>query len=153
VTVQYATPLDHAWLLMQRHRIKALPVVDSHRRILGIVTRADFMRHADVELHRTLGEKLRAFLKQTTTLHTDKPEVVGQIMASQVRVASADRHIIELVPIFSHDGHHHIPIIDADRRLVGIITESDFVRALYRMVDMPHYASLSSEPKREAATG
>ncbi|MFL6575760.1 MAG: CBS domain-containing protein, partial [Povalibacter sp.] len=30
---------------------------------------------------------------------------------------------------------HHIPIIDADKRLVGVITQSDFVRALYRTVD------------------
>lgn len=35
---------------------------------------------------------------------------------------------------FSEGGHHHIPIIDAEKRLVGIITESDFVRALYRSV-------------------
>jgi len=40
--------------------------------------------------------------------------------------------VSELVPLFSEGGHHHIPIIDADKRLVGIITESDVVRALYR---------------------
>ncbi len=135
ITVQYATPLQEAWLDMRRHRIKALPVVDKHMRILGIVTLADFMRHANIETHGTLREKLHALIKQTTTVHTTKPEVVGQIMTSHVRVASADRHIIDLAPIFSEDGHHHIPIIDADRRLVGIITESDFVRALYRTVE------------------
>ena len=135
ITAQYATPLQEAWLLMRQHRIKALPVVDRHMRILGIVTLADFMRHANIETHTGLREKLHALLKQTTTVHTTKPEVAGQIMTAQVRVASAERHIIELVPIFSEGGHHHIPIIDAERRLVGIITESDFVRALYRMVD------------------
>jgi CBS domain-containing membrane protein len=136
ITAQYATTLQEAWVLMRRHRIKALPVVDRHMRILGIVTLADFMRQANVELHGSLGEKLRAFLKETLTVHTTKPEVVGQIMTAQVRVASADRHIVDLVSIFSEAGHHHIPIIDAERRLVGIITESDFVRALYRMVDV-----------------
>jgi len=49
-----------------------------------------------------------------------------------VRVASADRPVAELLPIFSEHGHHHIPIIDAENRLVGIVTESDFVRAFYR---------------------
>jgi CBS domain-containing membrane protein len=146
ITVQYATPLDHAWRLMQRHRIKALPVVDSHQRILGIVTRADFMRHAKVETHEDFGTKLKTLLRKTTSVHTNKPEVVGQIMASQVRVASADRHIVELVPIFSKDGHHHIPIIDADRKLVGIITESDFVRALYRMVSVDPRVSAAKIP-------
>ena len=39
-----------------------------------------------------------------------------------------------LVALFSEAGHHHIPIIDAESRLVGIITQSDLVRALYRAV-------------------
>jgi CBS domain-containing membrane protein len=65
---------------------------------------------------------------------SSKPEVVGQIMTRQVRVASADRPVVDLLPLFSEAGHHHIPIIDADRRLAGMITESDFVRALARAV-------------------
>lgn len=131
ITVDYAATLEEAWTLMREHRIKALPVVDKQRRILGIVTLADFMRHANINEHGHLGDKLRMLLRRTTTLHTDKPEVVGQIMTSQVRVASADRHVVELLPLFSEGGHHHIPIIDQDSRLVGIITQSDFVRVLY----------------------
>jgi CBS domain-containing membrane protein len=151
ITAQYSTSLQEAWLLMRRYRIKALPIVDKHMRILGIVTLTDFMRHANVEMHRSLREKLHAFLKETTTLHTTKPEVVGQIMTSHVRVASADRHIIELAPIFSEDGHHHIPIIDAEKRLVGIITESDFVRALYRSVDPTRAVATSRMGPKAAA--
>ena len=151
ITAQYAMPLQEAWALMRRHRIKALPVVDRHMRVLGIVTLADFMRHANIETHGSLGERLRALLRQTTTVHTLKPEVVGQIMTAQVRVASARRHIIDLVPIFSEDGHHHIPIIDEDRRLVGIITQSDFVRALYRTVD-PEESAAATQSAAVAAT-
>jgi len=150
ITAQYSTPLQEAWLLMRRHQIKALPVVDRHMRILGIVTLADFMRNANIEMHGNFREKLHAFLRETTTIHTTKPEVVGQIMSSHVRVASADRHIVELVPIFSEDGHHHIPIIDAERRLVGIITESDFVRALYRTVEPEGLGAWGSGQMRSA---
>lgn len=132
ITVDYAATLEEAWRLMREHRIKALPVVDRHRRILGIVTPADFMRHANIEAHGELPNKLRTLLRRTTALHTDKPEVVGQIMTTQVRVASEHRHITELLPLFSEGGHHHIPIVDANSRLVGIITQSDLVRALYR---------------------
>ena len=59
-----------------------------------------------------------------------KPEVVGQIMSRQVRVASADRPIADLIPLFSHEGHHHLPIIGEHNRLVGIITQTDVVAAL-----------------------
>lgn len=128
--VEYGTPLQEAWTLLRQHRIKALPVVDRMRRIVGIVTLNDFMRSADLDLHVGWAERLRTLIRPTTATHTDKPEAVGQIMTRQVRVASADRPIAELVPVFAATGHHHIPVIDAEQRLVGIITQSDLVRAL-----------------------
>ena len=132
LAVQYGTPLQDAWSLLRTHRIKALPVVDSVRRVVGIVTLADFMRSADLALHAGWQDKLRALIRPTPSTHSDKPEAVGQIMTRQVRVASADRPIVELVPLFADTGHHHIPVIDEEQRLVGIITQSDLVRALSR---------------------
>ncbi len=135
LVVQFGTPLDEAWALMQQRRIKALPVVDRARRVVGILTVADFMRHAGFEQRLGVGDRLRALLRRDGRSHTDKPEVVGQIMTREVRVISAERRVAELVPLFSEDGHHHIPVIDGERRLVGIITQSDLVRALYRAAD------------------
>jgi len=132
LTVEYGTDLEDAWQLMRRRRIKALPVVDRHKRIIGIISLADFMRHADVD--RSGGElrdRLQHLIKRSGSSHTTKPEAVGQIMCAQVRVMSANRSVAELMPLFSHDGHHHIPVIGPDNKLVGIITQSDFVRALY----------------------
>lgn len=134
VAVQFGTPLSEAWETMQGRRIKALPVTDKARRVVGIVTVADFMRNVDRDQHQGLASRLRALLVPSGATHTDRPEVVGQIMTRQVRVASADRTLIELLPLFSEHGHHHIPIIDAERRLVGILTQSDMVGALYRAV-------------------
>jgi CBS domain-containing membrane protein len=114
-------------------RIKALPVTDRAKRIVGIVTVADFMRQADPEVHEVLGQRLKALLRTSGKPYAHKPEVVGQIMTREVRVASEQRHVVELVALFSEEGHHHIPIIDSDKRLVGIITVSDIVRALSRM--------------------
>jgi CBS domain-containing membrane protein len=135
VTVRPGTPLREAWLLMRQKKIKALPVVDKSRHVVGIVTVADFMRHADLDQHEGIGSRLRALVRRGGTLHAAaKPEVVGQIMTREVRIASADRFIAELLPLFSEAGHHHIPVLDEERRVVGIITQSDLIRALYRTV-------------------
>ncbi len=104
---------------MHERRIKALPVIDRTRRVVGIVTQADFFRQIDLEHHEGIGGRLRHFIRATRTVMSNKPEVVGQIMTRQVRVASEDRPLAELVPLFSEGGHHHIPIIDAERRLAG----------------------------------
>jgi len=106
ITVNGGTSLPAALALFREHRIKALPVVDASGRIAGIVTPADFVRGA-----------------QTA-------DTVGQIMTRKVRVASVDRHLVDLVPLFGSSGHHHIPIVDASGHLVGIITQSDVVAAL-----------------------
>jgi CBS domain-containing membrane protein len=130
--VQFGTSLDEAWTLMRTQRIKALPIIDRSRRIVGIVTQADFMRLAAPEQREGLGARLKAVIRPSGSLHSERPEVVGQIMTREVRVASADRRVSDLVPVFTEDGHHHIPVIDAERRLVGMLTQSDFVKALYR---------------------
>ena len=132
VTTEFGTPLQDAWALLRAKGIKALPVVDRASRVVGVVTLADFLRDAELDLHAGWAERLRSMIRATTTTHSDKAEVVGQIMTRRVRVASADRPISELVPIFAATGHHHIPIIDAEQRLVGIITQSDLVAAVCR---------------------
>lgn len=131
--VEFGDSLQDAWHLMSEQKIKALPVVDRSRRIVGIVTLADFMRAARVDGPQGLAARLREFVLPDGLLHSDKPEVVGQIMTRQVRVTSEDRHAVELMPLFTEGGHHHIPVIDEDKRLVGMITQSDFVRALYQV--------------------
>lgn len=134
VVAEFGMPLQEAWTLMHERRIKALPVTDRTRRVVGIVTQADFFRQIDLQHHEGIGGRLRDFIRATRSVMSSKPEVVGQIMTRQVRVASEDRPLAELVPLFSEGGHHHIPIIDGQRRLTGMITQSDFVRALYRAV-------------------
>ena len=129
-TVEFGTPLQDAWALLRQRRIKALPVVDKWRRIVGILTLADFLKSADLDRHDGFDARLRGFIRATTASHSDKPEVVGQIMTRRVQVTSQHRHLADLVPLFGSTGHHHIPVIGEGERLVGIITQSDVVAAL-----------------------
>lgn len=135
VTVEFGTPLEEAWALLRERRIKALPVVDRSFRIAGIITQADFMRAAELDLYEGFDAKLRQLVRTTRSVYSDKPEVVGQIMTRNVRVAGMHRRLVELVPLFGSTGHHHIPIIGEGGRLVGIITQSDVIAALGRAAD------------------
>ncbi|MBI1892237.1 MAG: HPP family protein [Burkholderiales bacterium] len=132
LAVEYGTTLEEAWTLLRQHRIKALPVVDRVRRVIGIVTLVDFMKYANLDVYESFEDKLRQFIRRTLYTHSDKPEVVGQIMTKPVRTASEDMHIVELVPMLSDQGMHHVPIVNAERRLVGMLTQSDLIAALYR---------------------
>ncbi len=132
VTVEYGTDLEEAWALLRKHNIKALPVLDRARRVIGIITVHDFMKHADLDLHEGFDKKLRQFIRRTPGLYSDKPEAVGQIMTRNVQTICGSSHVVELVPLLSGSGLHHVPVIDSERRLIGIVTQSDLVAALYR---------------------
>lgn len=137
VTAEHSTSLPAAWALLRQHDVKALPVVDGMRRVVGIVTQADFMRDARVDVLEGPGGKPRWQVRTELTSGSDGPAVVGQIMSRRVRVASFDRSLADVVPIFSETGHHHIPVIGADGALAGILTQTDVVRALRRFAEPP----------------
>lgn len=132
VCVEFGTELEEAWALLRKHKIKALPVVDRFKRVIGIVTQIDFMENANLEVYEDFEVKLRHFIRRTASVYSDKPEVVGQIMTSPAVTAYMNMHIIELIPLMTLPHvHHHIPVIDESRNIVGIVTQSDLVSALY----------------------
>ena len=132
ISVEFGTELEEAWALLRKHKVKALPVIDRARRVIGIVTQIDFMKNANLDVYDGFEVKLKRFLKRTGRSSSIKPEVVGQIMTSPAVTAKIDTHIIELIPLMTqHRTHHHIPVVDMNRHLVGIVTQSDLVSALY----------------------
>lgn len=131
ITVEYGTDLEEAWALLRYHKIKALPVVDPFRRVIGVVTLVDYLKRTELKSYATFKDKLTEFIRPTPGLYANKPEVVGQIMATPAFTITESRHIVELVPLLSDLGMHHIPVVDADKRLVGMITQSDLIAALY----------------------
>lgn len=145
LAVEFATELDVAWNLMHEHAVQALPVVNRARQVIGIVTRSDFL--AQVELHdrRDIGRRLRAFLARNTRSHSDRPEVVGQIMTAPVKTAFASTPAVELVPLMADVGLHHIPVVDERRKLVGMVTQSDVVGALYEIC-LTHLQAPRTDP-------
>jgi CBS domain-containing membrane protein len=131
VTAEYGTELEEAWAQLRYHKIKAIPVVDRAQRVIGIITLVDFLKRANLKTYDTFQDKLMKFIKRTPGMASDKPEVVGQIMAAPVYTAKETMHIVELVPLLSERGLHHIPVVNAERRLIGMVTQSDLIAALY----------------------
>lgn len=132
IAVEFGTPLQDAWSLLRRHQIRALPVLDPARRVIGMATDLDFMASADLDVFDGLAARFRRIIRKPTTIYTDRPEAVGQIMRRNVPTIGEDTHIVELVPLMADGGQRHIAVVDARRKLSGIISQSDLVAALYR---------------------
>ena len=103
------------WGLLTCHKLHALPVVNESREVIGIVTLRDLITESD---------HARPALRVSQT--------VREVMTRRVEIARPEHVITELIPLFSDEGFHHLPVVDEHRRLVGMVTQSDLVAALYR---------------------
>jgi len=129
----HATP-EEAWRLLASHHVKALPVVDGARRVVGVLTRSDFLRPLLPEPAATLSERLLAVLRAKRPTGDSVTPSVSDLMQPEVLVAEEDMPVMELVNILCHGGRHHIPVVDPRRRLSGMITQSDLLAAVFHQL-------------------
>lgn len=134
VSAEFSTELEQAWQQLRQHKIKAMPVVDGFNHLIGIVTVADFLRQVDDTTAAGLAVSLQGLLRRTPGMTSEKAEVVGQIMSSEVHAVRADTPVADLVSHLSDKSLHHIPVLDDSRRVLGMVTQSDLIAALYKRV-------------------
>lgn len=113
---QSMTP-EQVWQLLSSHRLTALPVVDPGGLLLGIVT-----------LHDLVCDRQQA----VSLPHWCGADSVAEIMSPAERTAHPGQSVPELVPLFADEGFHQLPVVDDQRRVVGMLSQSDLVAALYR---------------------
>lgn len=119
----HATPhtrVAEGLYLLTHHQLKALPILDEHRQLVGIVSLVDL-----VGAMRANSFNLRAILG------LQKQQVLGELMTSPVQTVDVDAHVVDLIALLSDDGLHCLPVLDSGA-LVGVITQTDLVAALHR---------------------
>ena len=136
VTVEFGTPLEKAWDLLRRHKVKALPVVDRSRRVLGIISTADFLRQLDDTTAAGLAVRLQGLLRRLPGMASERAEVVGEIMSTEVHTATVATPAVDLVYQLSDQGLHNIPVVNRQGALIGMVTQSDLITALYRRLTL-----------------
>jgi len=131
IAVEFGTEVEEAWRLMRTHKLKAMPVIDNARRVIGIITWNDFFKCMDLNAYDSFQEKFRCFIRRTADVTATKPEAVGLIMTPAVVSLPDTTHIADLIPLMSLKGIRQIPIIDSERRLTGMVYQANLIAALY----------------------
>lgn len=127
VTVHTEATLLFAWRQMRRHRLSSLLVVDSLGRVAGEVGLDDFLLAAKAATVHGLRQKLFRLLR----LNFARDASIASIMRREVTSVAVDAHVAELVAPLSR-GAHLAAVNDGDGRLVGVVTQSDLIAALYQ---------------------
>jgi CBS domain-containing membrane protein len=129
ISIAPDTAASAAWELLKRHGIKALPVIDASREVIGIVTRTDL---ADSYRPAGFSGRMERFANKWFAPRDQLDIPVSSLMTTHVRTVPTDTPIVKLVTMFADMGHHHIPVVDSHRQLAGIITQADLIAGLYR---------------------
>ncbi len=113
-TCQPDTDLSAVAKLMWRRDCGFIPVVDAFEHVVGVITRGDIAIAR--ETRRLLPELISAAQAMVVTIHSCLPDAsVGDVLATMKRF-----------------GVRRLLVIDSHRRLQGVVSISDIVRAMAR---------------------
>lgn len=105
--------------VMRIHKFRHLPVVDSQRRLLGLVTHRDVLR-AQISFLTGLTEAERR--ARQDGVH------VSQLMTREVWTVGPETLASHAGQTLLDHKYSCLPVIDRDGILVGILTERDFLK-------------------------
>ncbi len=119
------TPLEKVWHLLREQRIRGVPVVDKERRVVGMLTIADFLRTADWRLCDSLARRAKSLFSRRCG------QVAERIMTPPVALGQERMHLTEAFQLLAEKGVNHLPVVDAGGRLSGMLTRPGLFGALY----------------------
>ncbi|MER8441560.1 CBS domain-containing protein, partial [Mesorhizobium sp. M1393] len=105
ISVDEHAPADQARHLLLDHNIRTLPVTDPEGGLVGVVG-------------------LRELTKATDTVRA---------VMSKAGTASPDTPAMSLLPVLTDGRRHAVVIVDAERRIIGLITQTDLLAAAARV--------------------
>jgi CBS domain-containing protein len=144
VTVSPEASARDAVALLAARGFTALPVVDAHGALLGVVTEVDALRDRLPVDPRSLvhGEPSRPVPRRT----------VADVMSEPAVGATPGMDVAELARLMLEHGVRGACVVDG-KRLVGIVTRRDMLRAISRddgsvAAEVRHRLGLYADPHR-----
>ncbi len=108
ITMKPSDTIGNAEMEMKFAVIRHIPVVDDRNRLVGMVSNRDILR--------ALGKSEAGEI------------VIGEIMSKRLHTVSVEAPACEASRIILENKIGAVPVLGDDQQLVGLVTETDFVR-------------------------
>jgi CBS domain-containing membrane protein len=108
--------------LMAWQKIRHVPVIDQDQKLVGLISQRDFLKIAISKLSHLPQKEVD---KVYSDIH------VGEIMGKNIRKVTQDLPLRDAAQLMSRKKLGCLPVVDYENKLIGIITESDFVKSFY----------------------
>ncbi len=125
------------------HGISGAPVVDENGKVVGIISEHDIIKLG--EKHPNMMAPLRHHLPLTLDLAVDDYDLknvveavkeirnkkVENVMTKKVFTASPKTGLGEIARIMNKHEINRVPVVDENKKLLGLVTRDDVVRAFW----------------------
>jgi CBS domain-containing membrane protein len=134
VSVPPTAKYKEVWNAFVKHQLHALPVVDSHKQVVGIVTEVDLMQPVFMDpgsfseefSASSTFEEMEEKVKDLTKLTAQK------VMNRRIVFTRPDTPMLRALSRMLIRKIRQMPVIDPEKGLVGFVTKRDIVDALVK---------------------
>ncbi|MBI3542633.1 MAG: CBS domain-containing protein [Deltaproteobacteria bacterium] len=127
IHIGWNAPMSQAFELMQKNRLRHLPVMDDEMNLIGIVSDRDVQRAMKSELRWE--ETLQAKIPVFETVEFDPSAKVRHYMSWPVKSVHRNADLRRVAGLMVADKISAVLVMDGDR-FVGIVTTEDLLKVL-----------------------
>jgi CBS domain-containing membrane protein len=112
--------------LMLEKRIRHVPIVDEEDNLVGLLTK-----------HDVLAVSLSTLAEVENEVRDELEEgiPIGEVMITDLMVGYLTTSLREAARVMLEQKHGCLPILSADQKLAGILTEADFVKLALHLME------------------
>lgn len=129
VRVKRNADLHEAARLLSENRISGMPVIDDNNRVIGVISEADLLMLAGMKKEHVFKDIVRHILGEPVSARTGGNRV-EDVMSFPPITSKADDDIAEIANVLDEKRIKRLPVVDAEGRLIGIISRADIVKAI-----------------------
>jgi predicted transcriptional regulator len=123
--------IRQAWEEMLNLQVKAFPVINSEKNVIGILTDEDLINRAGIQQRLSVAKHFDSeFIKQELIQLDQSGLKVRDVMTTPVITVNADSHLGAAVTIMKKNQLKRLPVTNEKQELVGILSRLDILRQI-----------------------
>jgi CBS domain-containing protein len=132
ITVKPSASVRDVAKIFLKHKISAVPVVDDHGKVVGIVSEGDLLHRVENDTEMRHSSWLRLLTQQEVLAveyaksHSRK---VADVMTKRVISAAPDTSLSDIAMLMERHSIKRVPILN-EGRLVGIVSRANLIQAI-----------------------
>jgi len=142
VPVYKETPINIVMEIINITNENALPILDEHRKVIGIVSDGDIFKLSQIkegieESNMGIGDDEDEWtwegIRDTVRMYHSTSEVslplepVEKVMIPKVKTATKRTPVCDVAKMMIKNDISHIPLVNSENRLVGMVTDIDLM--------------------------